>query len=117
MSEVERADRHAAGQAGDHRDEGQQRQHDQQRQHARDHQQVDRVQAERADRIDFLAADHRADLRGERAGGAAGQHDGGQQHAEFAQEGDADQFDHVRSSAPKSRRMVEPRKAITAPTR
>jgi aminoglycoside phosphotransferase (APT) family kinase protein len=79
------------------------------------HQQFDRVQAQRADCIDLLAALHRADLRGECAGGAAGEQDRGQQHGELAQEGDRDQFD-TKISAPKSRSTVAPRKATTQPT-
>ena len=92
-AEVADAHGHAAEQAGHHRQEGQQRQHGQQREQARQHQQLDRVQAEGADRVDFLAALHRADLRGEGAGGAAGEQDRGEQYAEFAQEGDRHQFD------------------------
>ena len=79
------------------------------RQHARQHQHFDRIEAERADRVDFLARLHRADLRGERAAGAAGDHDRGQQHAEFAQERIADQLDreHARAEVAQHGRAEE----------
>ncbi|CEE18053.1 hypothetical protein XAC2852_790027 [Xanthomonas citri pv. citri] len=93
--QVERAHGDATGQAGDHRDEGQQRQGEDQREQARDHQQVDRVQAQRTDRVHFLARFHRTDLRGEGAGGAACQNNCRQQHREFAQEGDGHQLHHI----------------------
>ena len=44
-------------------------------------------------RVDLLAHLHRADLGGDGAARAAGDHDRGQQHAEFAQQQDADQVD------------------------
>uniref|UniRef100_A0A1I8AM75 PE-PGRS family protein n=1 Tax=Steinernema glaseri TaxID=37863 RepID=A0A1I8AM75_9BILA len=88
-----RAHHGAADDAAQHRDEGQQWQRDQQRQHPRHHQQLDRVQAQGADRVDFLVGLHRADLRGEGAGGASCHQDGGKQHAEFTQERERHQVD------------------------
>ena len=52
-------------------------------------QDLDRVEAEGAQRIDLLVDLHRADLRGEGAARAAGDHDRGQQDADLAQDRDA----------------------------
>ncbi|MNM74621.1 hypothetical protein D3C81_863850 [compost metagenome] len=87
------ADHGAADDAADHRDEGQQWQRDQQGQHPWHHQQFHGVQPQGADGVDLLVGLHRADLRGERAGRAAGHEDGGQQHGEFTQERERDQVD------------------------
>ena len=54
----------------------------------RQHEHLDRVEAERAHRVDLLVHLHRADLRGEGAARAAGDDDRGQQDAELAQDRD-----------------------------
>ncbi len=74
-------------------DDGQQRQRDGQRHQAREDQHADRVEPHHLQRVDLLAHLHRADLGGDGAARAAGDHDGGQQHADFAQLQDADEVD------------------------
>ena len=81
-----RADHAAADNPRQHRQKGQHRQCDQQGQHARHHQQLYRVEAQGADGVDFFVGLHRADLRGERTGGAPGHQDGGEQHGKLTQE-------------------------------
>ena len=74
-------------------DEGQERQADHQRQDARHDQHLDRIEAHDPQRVDLLAHLHGADLGGEGGARAAGDHDRGQEHAEFAQDEDADEVD------------------------
>ena len=50
-------------------------------------------------RIDFLAHHHRAELGGVGAAGAAGDHDGDDQHADLAQDENADEVDGVHLGA------------------
>ena len=69
------------------------RQRDDQRDQARKDQHADRVEADDGQRVDLLAHLHRADLGGDGAARAAGDHDRGQQHAELAQDQDADEVD------------------------
>ena len=59
----------------------------------------DRAQAQGADGVDFLVGLHRADLRGEGAGGTSGHENGGEQHAELAQEGEGHQVHRVDAGA------------------
>ena len=73
--------------------EGQQRQSDQQRHDPRQHQHLHRIEAERANGVYLFVDLHGADLRRERAAGAAGNDDGGDQHTHLAQHGDADEID------------------------
>src|SRR5471032_170465 len=73
--------------------EGQQRHRDHQGDDPRHHQPFDRVETDRAHRVDFLVHLHGADLRGEGAARAAGDDDRRQQHAELAEHADADSFD------------------------
>ncbi|MNO72264.1 hypothetical protein D3C76_632050 [compost metagenome] len=82
-----------ANDAADHRDKGEQRQRNQQGQYPRHHQQFHGVEAQRADGVNFFVGLHRADLRGERAGSAAGHENGCQQHGELAQERECNQVD------------------------
>ncbi|MCY1538898.1 hypothetical protein D9M68_744610 [compost metagenome] len=89
----------AAEDAAEHGDECQDRQGDQQGEHPRQHQQLDRAEAEGADRVDLLVGLHRADLRGKGAGRAPGHEDGGQQHTELAQEGEGHQVDRINAGA------------------
>jgi hypothetical protein len=99
----EALERHVAVDEGDHRaahrdpnmvrDEGQERQRDDQRDDARHDQRLDRVEADHGQRVEFLAHLHRADLGGVGAARAAGDHDRGEQHAEFAEDQDADEVD------------------------
>ena len=84
----------AAGQAHGVGDHGQQRQRDDERQHPRHHQQFDRIHAHGAQRVGFLVELHDADLGGKGAAGTAGDDDGGQQHAHFAQHRNGHQVDH-----------------------
>ena len=81
----------------------------QERQRARQYQHLDRIKAERADRVDFFARLHRADLRGECAAGTAGDQDRGEQHAELAQERIADKLDgeYARAEVAQHRRAEE----------
>ena len=69
------------------------RQRNHQRDEARKDQHADRIEPDHGQRIDLLAHLHRADLGGDRAARAAGDHDRGQQHAHLAQHQDADQVD------------------------
>ena len=73
----------------------QHRQSQQQSEQARDHQHLDRVEADRAQRVDLLVDLHRADLGGKGAAGAAGDDDRGHQHAQFAQDADRQQVDGI----------------------
>ena len=59
-------------------------QHDERRQHARRHQLLDRVGAERVERVDLLGDAHRAELRGDAGADAAGDHQAGQHRAQLA---------------------------------
>ena len=54
---------------------------------------VDRVEPHHAERVDLLAHLHRAELGGDGAAGAAGDHDGGQERRQLAQRQDADEVD------------------------
>ena len=54
-----------------------------------------RIETHRAQRIDFLAHAHRAQLRCIGAAGPAGDHDADDQHADFAQHQHADHVDDV----------------------
>ena len=74
-------------------DEQRQRQH--QTEQPRQHQHLDRIEAEGAHRVDLLVDLHRADLGGEGAARAAGDDDRRQQHPELAQDRDAEQVDRV----------------------
>ena len=69
------------------------RQRDDQRHQPRKNQHADRIEADDRQRVDLLAHLHRADLGGDGAARAAGDHDRRHQHAEFAQHQDADQID------------------------
>ena len=76
-------------------EEGQDRHADDQRDDARQDQHLDRVEAHGAQRVDFLAHLHRAELGGVGAARAAGHHDADDQHADLAQHQDADHVDDV----------------------
>src|SRR5215469_4269009 len=84
--DVERRAAHdrAAREAREIGPERQKRQRQDQREDARHHQDLDRIEAQRAHRVDFLVDDHGADLGGEGAARPAGDDDGGQQSAKFA---------------------------------
>ena len=68
--------------------EAQQQHHEGRRQNARDHQHLNRRDADGAHRVNLLGQLHRPDLRREGTAGSTRDHDRGHQHAEFAQ-GDA----------------------------
>ena len=53
-----------------------------------------RLDADGMQRVDFFVELHRADFGGERGARAAGNDDGGEQHAELAQHADGDDIDH-----------------------
>src|SRR5688572_12462318 len=74
-------------------DDRQDRQRDDEAQDARDHQYLDRIHPHGAQRVDLVVQLHGADLGRERAARAAGDDDGGQQHAELAQHRDSDEID------------------------
>ena len=59
--------------------EGEQRHHQDEREHARQHEELDRRDADGGQRVDLLVHLHRAELRGEGGAGAAG-HDDGRHH-------------------------------------
>ena len=61
---------------------------------ARQDQHFVRIDADGVQRVDFLVEFHRADFGGEGAARAAGNNDGGEQHAELAQHADGDDVDH-----------------------
>ena len=75
-------------------EKGQDRQRDDQRQHPRQDQNLDRVEAHGAQRVDLLAHLHRAEFGGIGAAGTARHHDRHQQHADLAQHQDAQHVDH-----------------------
>ena len=62
---------------------------------ARQDQHLHRRHAHDAQRVDFLAHLHRAEFGGDGRAGTAGDHDGGEQHAQFAQHQHADQVDGI----------------------
>ena len=84
---------HAAAEPRHVGDEGEQRQGKDQRQDARQNQHLDRRHAHHAQGVNLLAHLHRAEFGGDRGARAAGDHDRGQQHAEFAQDQNGDQLD------------------------
>ncbi len=92
---IEPAHQAAAVERRHRAEEGEDRHRDDQRDDARQHQHLDRIEAHGAQRVDLLAHLHRAELGGVGAAGAAGDHDGDDQHAEFAQHQDADHVDDV----------------------
>ena len=61
----------------------------------RQNQDLDRIKAHRAQRINFLAHPHRAELGRVGAAGPAGDHDADDQHAYFAQHQHTDHVDDV----------------------
>src|SRR5487761_212338 len=83
----------ATGQAGEIGPKGQERQGQDQSENTRHDQQFDRIEAERTHGVDLLVDDHGADLGGEGAAGAPGDDDGGEQAAQFAQEGHGEEVD------------------------
>ena len=85
----------AAIERGHGAQECQDRQRDDQGQNARQDQDVDRIETHGAQGVDLLAHLHRAEFGGIGAAGAAGHHDGDDQHADFAQDEDADHVDHI----------------------
>ena len=74
-------------------EEAEQQQHQRHGEDARHHQHLDRRHADGRQRIDFLVELHRADLRRKGRGRAPGDHDRGEQYAEFAQHRTADEVD------------------------
>src|ERR1700691_3046099 len=94
-AEIGPADEGAARDAHEIGVERQQRQGKDQRQKPRQNQQFDRIETQDADGVDFLVHHHGADLGGEGAARAAGENDRGQEHAQLAQEGDAEQVDGI----------------------
>ena len=97
--QAEGADHGTAQQAREHGDKGQRRQGDQQRDDARQHQQLQRVKAQRADGVDLFIGFHGADLGSEGTGGTPGHQDGRQQHAKLTQEGEGHQVHGENGSA------------------
>ena len=92
-AQIEIAHHHAADDAHDVGEEGEQRQRDHEAEHARQHQHLGDVEADGLHRVDFFVHLHGADLRGERRTGTARHDDGGDQPAQLAQESDAEKID------------------------
>ncbi len=88
-------DEHPAEKRRDIGDEGQERQSEHQSDEARHDQHIDRIEAHHAQRIDLLAHFHRAQFGRDRRAGAAGDHDRGEKHAQFAQRQNADEIDRI----------------------
>ena len=93
MCKLNQRQESAAGQSHGIGDHGQQGQRDDEGEHPRNHQQFDRVHAHGAQRVGFLVELHDADLGRECAARAAGDDDGGEQHAHFAQHRDGHEID------------------------
>ena len=87
------ADDDAAGDAGQVADEDKQRQADDDGDEARNHQHLDRREAEGTDRVGLFLYLHRADLRREGRARAAGDDHRDEQRRQLAADGDADAVD------------------------
>ena len=73
----------------------QDRQSDDEREHPRQNQNLHRIEAHRAKRVDLLAHLHGPKLRRVRAAGTPRHHDGHKQHADLAQDQNADHVDDI----------------------
>ncbi len=92
---IEPGDQPAAVERGHGAEEGEDRQGADERDDPRQDQDLDRIEAHGAQRVDLLAHLHGAELGGVGAAGAAGDHDRHQQHADLAQHQDADHVDDI----------------------
>ncbi|QTK78507.1 hypothetical protein AT6N2_C0635 [Agrobacterium tumefaciens] len=72
---------------------GQKRQRNRQRHQPREDEHANRIETDHLQRVDFLAHLHRADFSRDRAAGATGDHDRGQENADFTQLQNADEID------------------------
>ena len=87
QADVRARDDVAADDADEVVDDGEHRQHDQRGEHARRHELLDRVGAERVERVDLLGDPHRAQLRGNARADASGDHETGEHGTELADHG------------------------------
>ena len=92
---IEPAHQAGAVERGHRAEKSQERHRDDERDDARQHQNLDRIEPHGAQRVDLLAHLHGAEFGGVGAAGAAGHHDAGDEHADFAQHQDRDHVDDI----------------------
>ena len=94
-----RADQHAAEDTDRVRVKREQRHHQDQCQHAGQHEEIEGIEAERSQRVDFLVGLHAAEVGGEGGSGAAAHDDGRHHHTHFTDHGDAHQIRDIKAGS------------------